>query len=73
VNVVQSTSSLPSKGKKKNKGKSKKNSHQQAITETQDPNVGGKKEIKVKCPCMVCKEDQFTKYSPLLFKVHQYL
>jgi hypothetical protein len=66
VNAVQSISSQQSRGKKKNKGKSKKYSNQQESKNTQDPNVGGKNKRKVKYPCMVCKEDHFTKDFPHL-------
>jgi hypothetical protein len=64
VNLVQSTSSQPSGGKKKKKGKSKKYSNQQESPNTQDPNVRGKR--KAKFPCMVCKKAYFTKYYPRL-------
>jgi DNA-directed RNA polymerase subunit M/transcription elongation factor TFIIS len=65
VNTVKSsTLKNPKKfgGKKKNNNKKKKkNAFEQIGHKTQDPNVGRKIKRKVKYPCMVCKEDHFTK------------
>jgi hypothetical protein len=77
VNSVQSTAPKnphPSGGKKKgNNNKKNKNSSEQSGPKTQENNVEGKPKRKVKYPCMICKEDHFTKDCPCLTEIHQYL
>jgi hypothetical protein len=77
VNLVQSTAPKnpqQSRGKKKgNNNKKKKNSSEQSGPKTQENNVEGKPKRKAKYPCMICKEDHFTKYCPRLTEIHQYL
>jgi hypothetical protein len=71
--VVQSSSSQQPRGKKKNKGKSKKYSNYQESIKTQHLDVRGKNKRKENYPCMVCKEEHFTKDLPHLTEVDQYL
>jgi len=52
VNLVQSTSSLQPRGKKKNKGKSKKPSNEQDNTKTVDTQMTR----RPKSLCMICEE-----------------
>jgi hypothetical protein len=76
VNMVQSTTSKnpqQSRGKKKNNNnKKKKNSSEKQARKPKTPMLGGGGG-KVKYPCMVCKEDHFTKYFPHLAEAHQHL
>ena len=74
VNIVQTTSSKWPWCKKKNKGKDKKTSSKKGGEQTQQLVAkGNKNKCKFKYASMVCKEDNFTKWYPLLFEVYQYL
>jgi hypothetical protein len=57
VNVVQSTSSQQPRGKKKNKGKSKKPSNEKDNPKSVDTQLTR----KPKSPCMICEEDHYMK------------
>jgi hypothetical protein len=77
VNMVQSTTPKnPQQSEGKNKGnnnKKNKNSSEQSFPKTQENNTEGKRKQKDKYPCMICKEDHFTKDCPHLTEIHQYL
>lgn len=71
VNNIQTTSSKQPKGKQKKKGKSMKTYFEKGGEKTQQFTAkGNKNKHKVKYPCMVCKENHFTKDYPFLSKVH---
>ena len=77
VNTMQTSSSKNPQqlgGKRNIKGKSKKDSSEEGVEQAQQPFVEcNKNNHKVKYPCMICKEDHFTKYCPHLTKVHEYI
>jgi hypothetical protein len=69
VNAVQSTSSQQLRGKKKNKGKSKKPSNERDNHKSVDTQTTR----KPKSPCMICEEYHYTKYCPHREVVSKYL
>jgi hypothetical protein len=72
VNVIQSASSQQPRGKKTNKGKSKKTSNQRESTKPQNI-VDTKPKVKVKFPCLIFKDEHYTKYCPHHEEVTKFL
>jgi hypothetical protein len=62
VNVVQSVPSQQSRGKKKKKNKSKNNNEQ---PKNQTPATEKKTQWKVKFPCIICCDNNYTRDCPL--------